>query len=92
VGGLRKRINVAGLPLDAIRSVVFFKRDLLTYDLICCEVDVAGRLWEFDEEMEGWETATAHLAQLPNFRSDWIAAVMKPAFESCRTVAYKVDA
>ena len=92
MGRLTHRVNIAGLPLDEIRSVAFFKRDMVTYDVICCQVDIGGRLWEFDEEMAGWDEATAHLAQLPGFRLDWFACVMKPAFEECRTVAYQVGA
>jgi aminoglycoside phosphotransferase len=43
------------LPLAEIERVTFFKRDELTSDLICCNVQAAGRGWLFHEEMTGWE-------------------------------------
>lgn len=68
------------LPVGQIDSVTFYKRDEVTTDLICCDVEVAGECWSFHEEMEGWDLLTKHLEQLPGFRRDWYAAVVKPPF------------
>jgi hypothetical protein len=77
------------LPLEQIESVTFHKRDEVTTDLICCEVEVAGTIWFFQEEMEGWALLIKHLEQLPGFRSDWHAAVVQPPFSESRTVAFR---
>lgn len=76
------------LPLERVDAVTFFKRDELTTDLICCEVEIEGRTWIFHEEAEGWPLLLHHLGQLPGFRSDWYGAVAQPPFESCATVAF----
>lgn len=76
------------LPLGAIQKVTFFKRDELTTDLICCEVEAWGRVWFFHEEAAGWEALTRYLEQLPGFRTDWYEAVVKPPFAPSETVAY----
>ena len=77
------------LPIEQIDAVAFYKRDELTTDLICCDVQIAGKTWFFHEEMKGWDRLIKHLAQLPGFRSDWHAAVVRPPFVQSRTVAFK---
>lgn len=53
---------LAQLPLPEIDTVVFYKRDEITTDLICCDVEVAGCIWTFHEEAGGWKDLIAHLA------------------------------
>ncbi len=77
------------LQLEQVESVTFYKRDALTTDLICCEVQVAGETWFFHEEMKGWNLLMKHLEQLPGFRSDWYALVAQPPFSENRTVAFR---
>jgi hypothetical protein len=79
---------LAELPLDAIDVVLFYKRDLFTVDMICCEVEARGKVWTFHEEVAGWDELIAHLARLPGFREDWFSAVSSPAFAECRTAAF----
>lgn len=79
---------IAQLPLADIDSVVFYKRDEITTDLICCDVEVAGRISSFNEEAKGWDDLLAHLSALPGFRADWYEAVASPAFEASETVAF----
>lgn len=79
------------LSLAGIDRVTFFKRDELTTDLICCAVEVDGRIWFFHEEMEGWDALLRHLERLPGFRADWYAHVFRPAFATCETIAYSRD-
>lgn len=81
--------TIAQLPLAKIESVTFYKRDELTTDLICCEIDLGGKIWLFHEELEGWDILVRHMAQLPGFRADWFSAVSLPAFEPCETVAFR---
>jgi hypothetical protein len=77
------------LPLDAIEKVTFFKRDELTTDLICCEVEIDGRTRFFHEEAAGWDLLIRPLEGLPGFRADWNAAVVLPPFAECETVAFQ---
>jgi len=77
------------LPLADIRRVTFYKRDELTTDLICCEVEACGQTWFFHEEADGWEEFLRYLDFLPNFRTDWPQAVVHPAFAANETVAFK---
>jgi hypothetical protein len=80
--------TIAQLPLSRIDSVTFFKRDEVTTDLICCEVEVDGKVWLFHEEMEGWDVLIRHLEGLAGFRSDWFNAVSQPPFAAGETVAF----
>ena len=77
------------LPLTDIDRVTFFNRDELTTDLICCNVQAAGREWLFHEEMVGWEALLDHLKNLPDFRNDWFSAVSQPPFATAKTVAFE---
>ena len=75
--------------LTAIDRVTFFKRDEITTDLICCDIDVGGQTWFFHEEAAGWDDLIRQLETLPDFRSDWFAAVSQPPFALCETLAYE---
>jgi hypothetical protein len=76
------------LPLTDIAKVTFYKRDEITSDLICYDVMVAGTVWTFHEEQVGWDLLLQHLYKLPNFRTDWYAAVSQPPFEASELVAF----
>jgi hypothetical protein len=76
------------LPLSEIDAVVFYKRDEITTDLICCDVETRGRVWTFHEETGGWHELIAHLMSLPEFRANWHEAVVRSPFATTETVAY----
>jgi hypothetical protein len=57
--------TLARLPLGAIDRVTFYKRDEITTDLICCDVEADGQAWFFHEEVEGWDLLMTHLERLP---------------------------
>ena len=76
------------LPLNDIAKVTFYKRDEVTSDLICCDVVTAGRARAFNEEQAGWDLLLQHLYKLPNFQTDWYAAVSRPPFATSETVAF----
>lgn len=80
--------TIAQLPLADIAAVVFYKRDEITTDLICCDVEVAGRVSTFHEEAKGWADLITHLSTLPGFRADWYEAVVSPVFATSKTVAF----
>ena len=77
------------LPLSAIRAVIFYKRDEITTDLICCDVEVAGQVWTFHEEAAGWSDLIAHLSALPGFGADWYETVASDPFARSETVAFE---
>lgn len=77
------------LPLSTIQKVTFYKRDEITTDRICCDVDADRGRWFFHEEADGWEFLIDYLEQLPGFRSDWYAGVVQPAFAASEFVAYE---
>jgi hypothetical protein len=79
---------LAQLPLTDIDAVVFYKRDEITTDLICCDVEVAGCVSTFHEEAKGWADLIAHLSALPGFRADWYEAVVSPSFAASETIAF----
>lgn len=79
---------LAQLPLPDILAVIFYKRDEITTDLICCDVEVAGQVWTFHEEAAGWSDLISHLSALPGFRADWYEAVVSPPFTTAETVAF----
>ncbi|MBK5265485.1 MAG: hypothetical protein JJE34_09690 [Alphaproteobacteria bacterium] len=77
------------LQLSKIDEVVFYKRDEITTDLICCDVSIGGKVWFFHEEATGWDTLIDHLGKLPGWRSDWFSSVSQPPFAECRTIAFQ---
>jgi len=79
---------LAQLPLPDIDTVVFYKRDEITTDLICCDVEVQGRVWTFHEEAVGWQELIEYLSALPSFRADWYSAVTSSPFATDETVAF----
>jgi hypothetical protein len=80
---------ISELPLPGIDVVIFYKRDEITTDLICCDVKVAGQVWTFHEEAIGWSNLVTHLSALPGFRADWYEAVASPPFATSETIAFE---
>ena len=77
------------LRLADIESVVFYKRDELTSDLICCDVKVAGDVWTFHEALMGWDLLIDHLNGLPGFCASSFAAILQPPCEFSEAVAFR---
>ena len=79
--------------LANVRKVVFFKRDELTTDLICCDVEVNSadgtKTWFNHEEEVSWQEWLEVLGTLPGFDSDWHSKVYLPPFDPGVTVAYE---
>ena len=84
-------IDPTKLPLAGIERVTFYKRDEVTTDLICCDVEFAGKVFTFHEELEGWAALLQHLEELPDFQKGWFAAVSQPPFGTSETVAFTRD-
>lgn len=77
------------LPLHAVDTVSFYKRDEITTDLICCEVAVGDSVFVYHEELPAWSALIEHLQKLPNFRADWFTSVSQPPFDASDTVAFR---
>jgi len=79
--------------LAEVRKVTFFKRDELTTDLICCDVEVASgdniEVWFNHEEEPTWQGWLDELSTLQGFDSDWYSKVYLPPFAPSVTIAYE---
>lgn len=84
-----RRDIVDQIALPAIDRVVFFQRDELTTDLICCDVVMQGIVHSFHEDMKDWDRLMRHLSQLPGFRADWYESVTVEAFAPNQVIAYQ---
>jgi len=76
------------LPMAEVEKIVFYKRDELTSDLICCDIRISGETWTFDEALPGWSLLIDHLGGLPGFRPDALAAVSQPPADVSEAVAF----
>jgi hypothetical protein len=83
-------MSPASFPeLARIDRVVFFKRDAVITDLICCEIESENRTFFFHEEDSEWRALLAHLCRLTDFRADWIEHVSQAPFKRSEFVAFE---
>ncbi|MBZ5615254.1 MAG: hypothetical protein LAO23_14695 [Acidobacteriia bacterium] len=82
----------ASLAWDEVDTVLAYKRDLYTVDLICLGFVTPERTIEVHEEMQGWsqlvEQLPSRLRGMPPF-SGWWESVAKPPFAPSVTTLYK---
>lgn len=92
VFGLADDGRTIELKWAEMRSIVAFKRDLLTVDSMRIGIETdAGRLYEIGEEADGWFEMVESLPRyLPGAKSvgAWYEQVMLPAFETNLTTIY----
>jgi len=72
------------LDWSDIMEIFAFKRDLLSYDLICLgfRIDEKGTYFEIDEEIEGYEEFCSQLkSHFNEIKTDWFSEVAHPAFK-----------
>ncbi|HQS96013.1 hypothetical protein [Novosphingobium sp. 17-62-19] len=82
--------NVLPLEMADIQHVAFYKRDELTTDLMCCDIQMAcGQTLWFHEEMPHWNDVVAQIELLEGFTQDWRSHVIHPPFAECRFMAYE---
>jgi hypothetical protein len=77
---------------DEVRAIIAWKRDELTSDLVCCDINTDSRDGEqvrtVHEELAGFEALMTRFAVLPGFdRHSW-EAVIGPAFAADRRIIY----
>ena len=83
--------NVAHIRWSDVIEIFAFKRDVLTYDLICLGFRVSddGTFWEVTEDFENYDQLEAELKrEFPGIRTDWFCEVGFPAFEANRTTIW----
>jgi len=85
--------QVINWPWANIVRAEAFKRDLLTTDLICLLLELAGgTAVELHEELDGWQSFVASLPEnLPGFPvvERWFLTVAHPAFKTNLTTIYE---
>jgi hypothetical protein len=76
----------------AIRKIAAFKRDEISTDLICWEIefDERGQPWhvEIHEELEGFQDVVNEALRRKIVDPLWVRLVMQPPFATCWTVIY----
>ena len=84
-------VTSASVSWNQVTSIVAFKVDLLTTDLICCAITDGREIVTVNEEMSEWPSVMTTLNSM--FGSaiqppDWYAQVMMPAFAENRMAIY----
>jgi hypothetical protein len=74
---------------DALSSIVVYKRDLLTIDLLCCDIFTDGTVRTVDEGTPGFGALMKALEKLPGFDREWWERVIFPAFAENRTTVFQ---
>lgn len=81
------------ISISAVTSIIFFKRDEITTDLICCEVTVTGvegtQTYLFHEDLPYFDELITQFETLDGFDMKWREKVVLPPFAENRTVAYE---
>ena len=81
---------------DDVVRVRAYKRDDLTVDTICLDIEVRdGGRWSLNEEAPGWEDfLEAAERALPGMRpfATWFASVSRPPFAASEMVVFERDA
>ncbi len=74
---------------NEIGTITAFKRDLLTEDQICLEIQVGSNSFYCSEDFKGWIEFEEELRRhLPQIDVNWINNLAKPAFKESRTLVY----
>ncbi len=79
------------VALDTIQRITFYKRDEITTDLTCCDIETINGVLFFHEEAPGWNALIALLNTLSGFDQNWFASVSQPPFEPSPVFVYERD-
>lgn len=81
--------------LDDVVAIVVYKRDLVAFDLICCDVETRqagdGLIRTLHEDMPGFAEAMERFETLPEFARDWRDTVVLPPFARNATTVFRRD-
>jgi hypothetical protein len=84
--------QVASVAWDDVDEIVAFKRDMLTWDLVCLEFVLRGRdrACEVNDDAAEFWNLVKHVKEVfPESVQDWERLVVKPAFATNLTVIFK---
>lgn len=84
--------QTSSLRWDAVHTVIAYKRDIYSYDLICLALGNDKESIEVNEEMQGWSELVERLpAFLPGTRplSGWWERVAQPPFAPSVTTLFR---
>lgn len=77
--------TIVSIPWTAITGITAFKRDLITVDILCLEIEVThgGRseVYEVNEEMKGFENLISQLDKRFSLKDNWREFVLRPPFK-----------
>ncbi|MET0250997.1 MAG: hypothetical protein ABW203_02360 [Novosphingobium sp.] len=85
---LRHGSHSASVGWAQIERIVAYKRDLFTYDLLCLLIQTTAGIVEIHEDMEGYATVEAAMADALQLGSEWKLAVLFPAFAGNPTTIF----
>jgi len=77
------------LPRESIDRVVFYQRDEVASDLICCDIIQGDAVRTFHEGLGGWPRLCEYVATLPGFDTDWWQKVTRTPFARNEVVAFQ---
>ena len=80
---------ILALPDDLIDRVVFYRRNELRVDPLCCEVNSRGIIFFAHQEDRLWRAVVERLEALPGFMSEWRAEISEPPRSHLELVAYE---
>ena len=68
--------------------MVFFRRERIKTDPVCCEVHAGGVVHYAYQEAKLWMKVVERLEALPGFMTNWFAILTAPPAPRLRLVAY----
>ncbi len=74
---------------DEVIRAIAFKKDEVTSDLLCVQIELAdGQLIELNEDARGFEDWLRRVDGLPGADPDWRAKVIQPPFARNETLLF----
>jgi hypothetical protein len=76
-----------------VKVIEAYKEDLLTVDLICLDITlISGKQIKLHEELKGFSEFQLTMLSVLNLSNEpWMASVMLPPFEECRTTVFDLN-
>ncbi len=83
-------VDEISVTWSQIVSITAYKLDLLTYDMLCFDVEIEGRPphIRLTEEWPGFKELSDELESRFSFAEGWWDSVVKPAFKTNETRLY----
>lgn len=83
-------VGEISIEWTSIRSIKAYKRDLITSDLVCLQIEFGSEPHYLDisEEWCGFTNLSESLVQRFAFPADWQEVVIQPPFASNETILF----